>query len=66
MNKIIYFIIYFIFITSCSFNQNSKFWSASQNIPEEKDLIYKKIFSKEEFLGQELNSNLIIKLDNNG
>ena len=65
MNKIIYFIIYFIFITSCSFNQNSKFWSASQNIPEEKDLIYKKIFSKEEFLGQELNSNLIIKLDNN-
>jgi outer membrane protein assembly factor BamB len=65
VNKIIYFIIYFIFITSCSFNQNSKFWSASQNIPEEKDLIYKKIFSKEEFLGQELNSNLIIKLDNN-
>ena len=65
MNKIIYFIITFIIITSCSFNQNSKFWSASQNIPEEKDLIYKKIFSKEEFLGQELNSNLIIKLDNN-
>ena len=65
MNKIICFIIYFIFITSCSFNQNSKFWSASQNISEETDLNFKKIFTEEEFLGKELNSNLIIKLDSN-
>ena len=65
MNKIICFIIYFIIITSCSFNQNSKFWSASQNIPEENDSNFKEIFATEEALGQELNPNLIIKLDSN-
>ena len=65
MNKIICFIIYFIIITSCSFNQNSKFWSASQNIPEENDSNFKEIFAAEAALGQELNPNLIIKLDSN-
>ena len=65
MNKIICFIIYFIIITSCSFNQNSKFWSASQNIQEENDSNFKEIFAAEAALGQELNPNLIIKLDSN-
>ena len=65
MNKIICFIIYFIIITSCSFNQNSKFWSASQNIPEENDSNFKEIFAAETALGQELNPNLTIKLDSN-
>ena len=64
MNKIISFIIFFIIITSCSFNQNSKFWSASQNIPEEKDSNFKEIFVTEESLEKELNSNLKIKLNN--
>ena len=65
MNKIICFIISFIIITSCSFNQNSKFWSASQNIPEENDSNFKEIFAAEAALGQELNPNLTIKLDSN-
>ena len=65
MNKITYFIIFFLITTSCSFNQNSKFWSSSQNIPEEKSLNYKKIFATEKTLAQELNPDLIIKLDNN-
>ena len=65
MNKIINFIISFIIISSCSLNQNSKFWSASQNIPKEKDLNFKEIFVTEESLAQELNANLRIKLDNN-
>ena len=65
MNKIICFIIYFIIITSCSFNQNSKFWSASQNIQEENDSNFKEIFATEVALGQELNPNLTIKLDSN-
>jgi len=65
VNKIICFIISFIITTSCSFNQNSKFWSASQNIPEENDSNFKEIFATEEALGQELNPNLIIKLDSN-
>tara|TARA_Y100000992_G_C21256353_1_gene488740 strand:+ start:205 stop:1509 length:1305 start_codon:yes stop_codon:yes gene_type:complete len=64
VNKIISFIIFFIIITSCSFNQNSKFWSASQNIPEEKDSNFKEIFVTEESLEKELNSNLKIKLNN--
>ena len=64
MNKIISFIIFFIIITSCSFNQNSKFWSASQNIPEEKDSNFKEIFVTKESLEKELNSNLKIKLNN--
>ena len=58
MNKIINFIISFIIISSCSLNQNSKFWSASQNIPEEKDSNFKEIFVTEESLEKELNSNL--------
>jgi outer membrane protein assembly factor BamB len=65
VNKIICFIIYFIIITSCSFNQNSKFWSASQNIQEENDSNFKEIFATEVALGQELNPNLTIKLDSN-
>ena len=65
MNKIICFIISFIIITSCSFNQNSKFWSASQNIQEENDSNFKEIFATEVALGQELNPNLTIKLDSN-
>jgi outer membrane protein assembly factor BamB len=65
VNKIICFIIYFIIITSCSFNQNSKFWSASQNIQEENDSNFKEIFATEAALGQELNPNLTIKLDSN-
>tara|TARA_B100000029_G_scaffold404459_1_gene404513 strand:- start:587 stop:1891 length:1305 start_codon:yes stop_codon:yes gene_type:complete len=65
VNKITYFIIFFLITTSCSFNQNSKFWSSSQNIPEEKSLNYKKIFATEKTLAQELNPDLIIKLDNN-
>ena len=65
MNKIICFITSFIIITSCSFNQNSKFWSASQNIQEENDSNFKEIFVAEAALGQELNPNLTIKLDSN-
>ena len=64
MNKIINFIISFIIISSCSLNQNSKFWSASQNIPKEKDSNFKEIFVTKESLEKELNSNLKIKLNN--
>ena len=65
MSKTIYFIISLIIITSCSLNQNSKFWSANQNIPEEKGSNFKEIFAAEKFLKQELNPNLKIKLDSN-
>ena len=63
MNKIILFFIFIIFVSGCSFNKNSKFWTASKNIIEENNQNYKKVFAEEEALSQELNSSLIIKLD---
>ena len=64
MNKIIIFIISIIFITGCSFNKNSKFWTKSQNILEESSSNYKEIFAEEEALGQELNVNLSLNIGN--
>ena len=69
MNKIIIFFICFLITSGCSFNKNSKFWTASQDIPEEKELNYKEIFVEEEALEKELNANVSINLgdifDNN-
>ena len=47
MNKIIIFFISIIFITGCSLNKNSKFWTKTKNIPEEKNENYKEIFVEE-------------------
>ena len=38
MNRIIFFFICLSFITGCSLHKNSKFWTKSQNIPEENNL----------------------------
>ncbi len=69
MDRIIIFFIYMMFISGCSFNENSKFWTTSQNIKEVNNLNYKEIFVQEEALGQELNTNITInlgkKLDSN-
>ncbi len=62
MIKLIYLSIFAFLIAGCSLNKNSKFWTSSQNIIEEKTPKYKKIFEKEKVLGKELNSNLKIKL----
>ena len=62
MNKIILFIVFIILIAGCSLHKKSKFWTASQDIPEDNPN-YKEIFIKEEALGKELNPNLRIKLD---
>ena len=64
MNKIIIYFIFITFITSCSLNKNSKFWTASKNVPQEKILVYKKIFDEEESLARELNSNMLINIEN--
>ena len=65
MNKIIIILVFSILFTGCSFNKNSKFWTASENILEEKNLNYKEILVEEDALGQEFNPNLIIKLGEN-
>jgi len=64
VNKIIIFLICIFFTASCSFNKNSKFWTASQNIPEENDPNYQEIFVEEEALNKELNANVPINLGN--
>ncbi len=65
MNKVILFFIFSIFIVGCSLQKNSKFWTASQNIPLEDNTNYKEIFTEEEALSREINSNLKIKLGPN-
>jgi outer membrane protein assembly factor BamB len=64
VNKIIIFFVSIIFITGCSFNKNSKFWTESKNIQEENKLNYKKILVDEEALERELNTNVQINLGN--
>ncbi len=65
MNRIIFLFICLTFINGCSLHKNSKFWTASQNIIEEKNLDYKEIFVKEGAIVQELNSSLKIKFNKN-
>ena len=69
MNKIFLIFIIFIFITNCSFNSNSKFWSKESKIQKiikikekNKTYIKKDLFANEEALQKELNSKLKIKL----
>ena len=63
MNKIILFVVFIIFIAGCSLHRNSKFWTASKNIPVENNPNYSSIFIEEESLSKELNPSLKIKLD---
>ena len=62
MNKFIIFFTCILFITGCSLNKNSKFWSASKNIIEENKPNFKKIFFDEETLEKELNADVPINL----
>ena len=64
MNKILNFFICIILFAGCSFNQNSKFWTASKNIPEEITPKYQEIFVEEKTLEKELNVNITINLEN--
>ena len=64
MNRIIIFLIYILFITGCSLNKNSKFWTKDQNIQKENNQIFKKIFTEEESLVKEFNANVLINLGN--
>ena len=63
MNKIVIFLIFIILITNgCSLNKNSKFWTKSKKIPEEKNSDYKEILFKEEAIIKEFNPNISINL----
>ena len=62
MNKILIFIFFLILTNGCSFNKNSKFWTASENIVEESNKNYEEIFVEEKVLEKEFNPNLKINL----
>ena len=61
MTKFLYFITILILISGCSFNKNSKFWTASKEIKIEKN--FERIFDIEKKLYKEFNPNLKIKLN---
>ena len=64
MNKIFKYLLLFLFLSSCSFNSDSSFWS-QRNIDEnQKILNIKRITKKEEVLLQEINKNVEINLSN--
>ena len=65
MIKILYSILFFILVSSCSFNKNSKFWSDTKELKVENNLEYKEIFPSEETLKREFNSNLQIRFASN-
>ena len=61
MSNILKIILIFFFITGCSLNKNSKFWT-KEKITEIKNENIKKIFVKEETTSLEFNSNLKISI----
>ncbi len=63
MNRILYLFLLLIFITGCSFNKNSKFWTSSKKIKLEKG--FKEALKTDESINKELNPNLKIKLNTN-
>lgn len=62
MNKIIVFFICIFFVNGCSLNKNSKFWTTSENISEENNSNFKKIFVEDEAFDKEFNANVSINL----
>ena len=61
MNNILKILLIFIFLTNCSYNKNSKFWS-NEKIKQVKIINVEEIFKKEETLDTEINPNVKISL----
>ncbi len=64
MNKVTILLFLIIFISGCSLQKNSKFWSPSKNIKEENIPNFKEIFVEQEALTKELNTGISINLGN--
>ena len=64
MSKILNLLLLLVFITSCSFHKNSKFWN-KEKITIEQNTIDKKISENEKVINLELNVNLKINLTEN-
>ena len=61
MNNLLIALLVFLFISNCSFNKKSKFWTATERIEELKTK-KEKIFVKEKNLNTEFNKSLKISL----
>ena len=64
MSKILNLLLLLVFITSCSFHKNSKFWN-KEKITIEQNTIDKKLPENEKVINLELNANLKINLTEN-
>ena len=65
MNKIFYLFLILILFYSCSLNTNSKFWTNSKKIDQDKSLEFHEVFPKEESLKKEFNSGLKLQFSSN-
>ena len=64
MNKIICFFFVIFFLSGCSLNKNSKFWT-TQNLEKLEEKKFEKIFDDQKALGKELNTNISLNLISN-
>ena len=65
MNKIITYLLLIIFITNCSLDSKTGFWSKSKKLKPENNVVKEEIFKKTKVYEKEFNPNLKIKLKNN-
>ncbi len=62
MNKILNLLLVVFFITNCSFNSNSTFWSGEKKIQKEASFTIREINEKQPVLQNEFNTDLKINL----
>ena len=65
MNKIFTYLLAIIFITNCSLDSKTGFWSKSKKLKSKNNVVEKEIFQKAKVYEKEFNPNLKIKLRNN-
>ena len=65
MNRIFTYLLIIVFITSCSLDSKTGFWSKSKKLKSENNVVKKEIFKKTKVYEKEFNPNLKIKLKNN-
>ena len=65
MNKKIKFLLILIFITNCSLDTKSGFWTKSEKITKINNTKIKKLFVKDKIFDKELNTKITVKLKEN-
>ena len=65
MNSIIYLLVLFLFISNCSLDTKTGFWSESEIINSENQIIEKKLFEDSKIYDKEFNPKFKIRLKNN-